>query len=416
MFSDSLSQRIRDQFHHVDTCPYQGPRIFFENAGGSLTLKSVVRVNAELSAIPDNQGRDNPASWAMGRIIDAAKQDVRILLGVSDGQIFLGETGSECLFRMIRAAVMGSAQGGRVLGSTLEHPATVSACKRWAEVSGKEYVAIPHNIETASVSAEDYQRYLTPDTRVATIIQTSPVTGRLVDVPAVVKAIRAVAPDCLIIVDGIQHVPHGALQVEDYDIDGFAVSAYKVYSRHNYGVGWVSPRLEYLPHDRLEGSAENYWDLGTRDAAAYGCLSEVVSYLDWLGAQFSDSDDRRQRLLAAGAAICAHETFLLDLMVNGNENIKGLVEMPAVNIIGGPNNDHREGVISLTVEHVDSADVVSQLSEKGIRVHLRSNDQYSGNILNPLGLTSCIRVSISHYNTADEVVRFLQAMETIVAT
>ena len=91
---------------------------------------------------------------------------------------------------MIRAAVMGTAQGGRVLGSTLEHPATVSACKRWAEVTGKEYIAIPHNIETASVSAEDYQRYLTPDTRVATIIQTSPVTGRLVDVPAVVKAIR----------------------------------------------------------------------------------------------------------------------------------------------------------------------------------------------------------------------------------
>ena len=65
MFDDKLLQEIRDRFHHVDSCPYQGSRAFFENAGGSLTLKSVVEVNTQLSSIPDNQGRDNPAqkSW-----------------------------------------------------------------------------------------------------------------------------------------------------------------------------------------------------------------------------------------------------------------------------------------------------------------------------------------------------------------
>jgi len=416
MFSDALSQDIRDQFHHVDTCPYQGSRIYFENAGGSLTLKSVVKVNTELSAIPDNQGRDNPASQEMGRIIAAAKQDVRLLLGVKQGQLFLGETGTECLYRMIRAAVMGTAQGGSVLGSTLEHPATISACKRWADVAGKTYVAIPHNNETGSLSAEDYQRHITPDTRVATIVQTSPLTGGRVDVPAVVKTIRAVAPECLIIVDGIQHVPHGALHVDDYDIDGFAVSAYKVYSRHNYGVGWVSSRLEHFSHDRLEGTPENYWDLGTRDAAAYACLSEVVAYLEWLGTQFTNSENRRTRLLAAGEAVVEHEKSLLDMLVNGNENNKGLTDMPGVSIIGGPDNRHREGLVSLTVEHVDSVDVVSHLSEKGIRVHLRVNDQYSANVLEPLGLTSCIRVSIGHYNTAGEVAHFLQVMASITAT
>jgi len=211
-------------------------------------------------------------------------------------------------------------------------------------------------------------------------------------------------------------VPHGALHVEDYDIDGYAVSAYKVYSRHNYGVGWVSARIENLAHDRIEGTPDNYWELGTRDAAAYACLSEVVSYLGWLGAQFTNSDDRRQRLLAAGKAITEHENFLLDLLINGREQNKGLADMPAVSIIGGPDNEYREGVISLTVQHVDSADVVSELSEKGIRVHLRSNDQYSANVLEPLGLTSCIRVSIAHYNTADEVLHFLQTMASIVTT
>ena len=57
MFEESLQQQIRDRFMYVDHCPYQGPRIFFENAGGALTLKSVVEVNTELAGIPDNQGR-----------------------------------------------------------------------------------------------------------------------------------------------------------------------------------------------------------------------------------------------------------------------------------------------------------------------------------------------------------------------
>ena len=40
-----LITAIRDRFAHVDTCPFQGDRIFFENAGGALTLKSVVETS-----------------------------------------------------------------------------------------------------------------------------------------------------------------------------------------------------------------------------------------------------------------------------------------------------------------------------------------------------------------------------------
>ena len=82
MFEDSLMKQIRDRFCHVDTCPYQGPRIFFENAGGALTLKSVVEVNTQLAGIPDNQGRDNPASQELVRIIAEARDNMRPFLGL----------------------------------------------------------------------------------------------------------------------------------------------------------------------------------------------------------------------------------------------------------------------------------------------------------------------------------------------
>ena len=415
MFDSTLLDTIRDKFHHVDHCPYQGKRIFFENAGGSLTLKSVVTVNAELSAIPDNQGRDNPASKELVRLIDQGKQDMMTFVGASSGMVFVGESGTECLFRMIRAAILGAPQGGNVVGSTLEHPATVSACKRYCDVTDKSYVAVPHNPDTGSVTADDYRQHITADTRVATIIQTSPVTGMGVDLNAIVAVIREISPDCLVIVDGIQHSPHGDVDIDSYNIDAYAVSAYKVFSRHNYGFGWVSPRLSVLPHEKLDGTPADQWETGTRDTGEYATFSEVVNYLAWLGGQFTDSNDRRKKLLAAAREIKNQEQHLVDVMINGDDEQKGLRDMPKVFIVGGADNNHREGLVSIAVEGVPSAQVVSALGENGIRVHIRKSDHYSSNILIPLNMDSCIRVSMCHYNTAEEVKRFLKVMELIAA-
>ena len=415
MFNESLLGEIRDKFHHVDSCPYQGPRAFFENAGGSLTLKTVVDVNTHLSAIPDNQGRDNPASHELVRIINKARQDMMLFLGAKDGLVFVGESGTELLFRLVRAAVLGAEDGGDVLGSTLEHPATVSACKRWAGIADKNYISIPHRDDTATVTAEDYQRYVTPDTRVATIIQTSPVTGIAVDVKAVVDVIRAVSPDCFIVVDGIQHAAHGALDIDSYRIDAFAVSAYKVFSKHNYGVAWESPRMSTLAHDKLDGTADDFWELGTRDTSAFATFSEVVHYLDWLGSNFTDSADRRERLVAAGKAMSAQEEHLVTAMIDGVVGQKGLRDMPEVFVIGGYDNNGREGLVSMTVEGVPSAEVVKKLNGGGVRTHVRKNDYFSGNILTPLGLETCVRVSMCHYNSIDEVKLFLQLVESIIS-
>lgn len=415
MFQQQLMDAIRDRFLHVDNCPYTGPRIFFENAGGALTLKSVVDINSQLAGLPDNQGRDNPASKELVRIINEARTNMRVFLGVADGPVFIGESGTELLFRLVRAAALGSPKGGNMIGSTLEHPATASASKRWAKITGKEYRAATHDNNTATVTAEDYAKIVDADTRVATIIHTSPVTGMSVDIKAVVATIRKASPDCIIILDGIQHAAHGKLAVDDYDIDGYAISAYKVFSRHNYGFAWVSPRLVTLPHDHLDGTPDDFWEMGTRDTSAFACTSKVVEYLDWLGSHFTDSVDRRTRLLAAGKAIDNHERGLVDIIINGNGERRGLRDMPGIFLIGGYDNPAREGLVSIIVEGIPCAEVVARLNANGIRTHVRKADYFSGNILNPLGRPTCIRVSMGHYNTDDEVLRFLDELEAIIA-
>ncbi len=414
MFENQLMSRIRDRFCHVDSCPYQGPRIYFENAGGGLTLKSVVEINSQLAGIPDNQGRDNPASRELVRIIAEARDNMRLFLGVRQGPVFTGESGTELIFRMVRAAALGSPAGGNMIGSTLEHPATVSAGKRWSEIAGKEYRAAVHDNATAIITAADYAKVVDAETRVATIIHTSPVTGTTVDITAVVQAIRAFAPDCIIILDGIQHAAHGGLSIDDYDIDGYAVSAYKVFSRHNYGFAWLSPRLATLPHDHLDGTPDDFWEMGTRDTSAFACTTKVIEYFDWLGSHFTESEDRRTRVLAAGKAIGEHERKLVEMMINGSGEQRGLRDMPEIFVIGGPDNPAREGMVSIIVEDRPCAEVVADLNDRGIRTHVRKADYFSGNILKPLGHPTCIRVSMCHYNTAQEVQIFLRELETIV--
>ena len=410
-----LLSGIRSQFAQIDSCPVQGQRIFFENAGGALTLNSVVDCSKTYAAIPDNQGRDNPGSHELVRVINQAKADLRVFMNAPDGQFFVGESGTELIFRLVMNACLGTASDGIVLGSTVEHPATRSACHRWAAISGKTHKLIAHDDARGLVSAEEYAKAVTPDTRVATILHTSPVTGMGMDVEAISKAIRAVAPDCFIIVDGIQHAAHGLMDIAAYDIDGYVISPYKMFSRHGYGLAWISDRLTHLPHDSLvDGPAEN-WELGTRDTGSYATMLEVMNYLDWLGGKVAPDAKGRDRFVAAGKAIHAHEKTLTDAMIHGTGNLDGLAEMEKVHIIGGVDNPAREGLVSLYVDGLSSVDVVAKLNAQGIRTHLRKADHYSGNILNPLGLDGCVRVSMCHYNSTHEVAQFLAAMKEIAA-
>lgn len=410
----ALLTDIRSRFAQVDQCPVQGPRVFFENAGGALTLNSVVETSARYAAIPDNQGRDNPGSHELVRVIDKAKDDMRVFMNAPGGQFFVGESGTELTFRLIMNACLGAGPGV-VLGTTLEHPASRSACDRWARVAGQRHVLVPHDDATGTVTAEAYAAAVTPDTVVATIVHTSPVTGMGVDLEGIAAAIRAVAPEAYIIVDGIQHAAHGRIDLAAYGVDGYVISPYKMFSRHGYGLAWISDRLTRLPHNGLLNGPADNWEMGTRDTGSYATLTDVADYLEWLGAQVSGATDRRARFVAAGEAIHAQEKALTDAMIHGTGNLPGLKDMEKVHIIGGIDNPAREGLVSLWVEGVASAEVVAQLNAQGIRTHVRKADHYSGNILDPLGLDSCVRVSMCHYNSLHEVAQFLAAMKVIAA-
>ena len=88
------------------------------------------------AAIPNNQERNNKGSCELVKTINKFKEDMRIFINASTGQFFVEEGGTELLFRIIMNACLGTNNQGIVLGFTVEHPVTRSACSRWSKISG----------------------------------------------------------------------------------------------------------------------------------------------------------------------------------------------------------------------------------------------------------------------------------------
>ena len=410
-----LMEAIREKFMHVDKCPFEGERIFFENAGGSLRLKSVVETSALYASYPDNQGRENEASKALVRSIENGKAKMRLFFNADRGDVIVGESGTELLFRLIRTAALELPRGGAMLSSTLEHPASMSAMKKWAKNTQRNHIIVEHDDGLGTVDEKAYLKKLTSDVRVVSVVHTSPVTGMTVDLEKITREVRNIAPDCIIIVDGIQHSSHGAIDVQKYDIDGYVVSPYKMFSRHGYGVAWVSDKLCALGKEQLVGGPSQNWELGTRDAGSYATFSDVVDYLDWLGSNFTNSESARERLEASSLAIKSHEQELVNLALHGSENLVGLIKNEQIEIIGDLASTSREGVVSFYLKNNPSSLIVEKLRQRKIRVHIRKDDHYCGNILKPLNQKDCIRFSICHYNSKAEVIEFLKAINEISA-
>ena len=140
-----------------------------------------------------------------------------------------------------------------------------------------------------------------------------------------------------------------------------------------------------------------------------------MDYFCWLGSHFTNDTDRNAAMRAGTGAMERHEAALIDLLINGDAKTPGLASFDDVKIIGPLSLKGREGIVSFNLEGMTSPDLVQEFAKRGIRVHARVSDGYSGHILGALGIEDCLRVSMCHYNAPDEVRQFLDALKEIRA-
>jgi cysteine desulfurase/selenocysteine lyase len=101
-------------------------------------------------------------------------------------------------------------------------------------------------------------------------------------------------------------------------------------------------------------------------------------------------------------------------MLYGVHGQNRLAAMSEVGIIGRGDNPQHEVLVSIIIEVLSAEKIVRARNSRGIRTNALKADHYSGNILKPLGLNGCVRVSMCHYNTEQEVVQYYNAVECMI--
>jgi len=414
-FPDALMHEIRRRFLYIDHDHHGRERLYFDNAGGSYRLKAAVERFAQVDAIPDNTERIHEAAVELQEIQARGTADLRTLLNAEGGSVYASLTASGAMFDMVRA-VGENVAGTNMVTTVLEHPSSFDAMTLYAQKTGRELRVAKSNPVTGGVDVEEIARLVDADTCLLNVIYASNISGAKLDLAQIVRRARAVKPELYIIVDAVQHAPHGLIDLQTTPVDGINIAPYKFFGCRGSGFAWVSDRAAVLPHHKLSGKKPGFWDLGSAAPWQFAAITEIVDYVCWLGGHFSDAAQRRPLFEAGIEAIALHERALLSTLLDGTAATQGLRGMEGVEVfLDHADLTQRDLILGIGFEHLDCTQAVHAYGQRGVTVYERvATSIYSKRMLDSFGLEGAVRVSPLHCNSIAEMERFLRVTQEIV--
>jgi selenocysteine lyase/cysteine desulfurase len=268
------------------------------------------------------------------------------------------------------------------------------------------------NADSDDLEIEDLEALLTDKTKLVCFTHCSNIVGLIHDVKAIVRRIHEAG--ALACVDGVAFAPHGRIDVKDLDVDFYLYSPYKVFGPHMgvlYGkremLSLLANQGHYFQgeHDfqrRLCPGGTNY-ELSAA-AAGIGDYVDLVHQQHYPGANV----ETQERLDQVFGLFAAHEME----MARGIADF--LADKTDVRLAGrgAPSERERVGVFSFTVDGRDSREIPEALRSQKIGIH--ADDFYAARCIDALGArpqNGVVRVSLVHYNSADDVDRLITGLE-----
>jgi selenocysteine lyase/cysteine desulfurase len=414
LFSDALMKEVKSRFHYVDHDMNGRERLFFDNAGGSFRLKAAVDQFARIDALPDCPERIHELAVFLQQVQARGTEDLRTILNARGGSVYASLTASGGMFDMVRA-VAENVRGTNMVTTVLEHPSSFDAMSLYAERTGKELRVAKSNPATGGIDVEEIVGLVDENTSLLSVIYASNISGAKLDIHEIVKQALAVKPDLYIVVDAVQHAPHGLIDLQQTPVDGINIAPYKFFGCRGSGMSWLSERASVLPHHKLAGKKKDFWDLGSAAPWQFAVVTEIMNYVCWLGSRFVASDDRRTLFASGIQRIELHERALLARMLDGSEGIAGLRQMQGVRVfLDHEDLTKRDLILAIGIEHLEHAQAVREYEKRGVIVYERvASSLYSKRMLHSFGLEGAVRVSPLHCNSAADIDRFLQITREI---
>jgi len=414
LFDDALYREVRSKFINLDIDPMtKKRRVYFDNAGGAFRLKASAEAFSRLDDMPDCPERVHYTAEKMIEIMARAEEDIRNIFNAHNGGGIITMLTASQVIWSLTGTIVENVPGTNVVTTKLEHPCAYDSARFFAEKTGKEFRAADTNPETGGVDAEAIAKLIDENTCLLSVIYASNISGAILDLPAIVREARKIKPDLHIIVDSVQHAPHGIIDVDAMQLDGVSFAPYKFFGVRGSGIGYASERVTRLPHPRLRGNSENTWKLGSPAPGHYAAVSEIFNYVSWLGSQACAIDNRRDLFVAGMERIKHQERALMLRMLEGTNEQLGLRCISAVKVyFDNVDIASRDFILAIGLEGWDYTDAVREYEKRGIIVFERvESNIYSVRMLNSFGIPGCVRVSPLHCNNVDEIDYFLKMTE-----
>lgn len=406
--------KARSSFYLLDKNPDGTPRIFFENAGGSLRLKAAADRFHQLDMIPDCDGRKHPLAVELKNLVHKAEDDIRVIFNVQGGTIASGLTASQLMFSMVEA-VVNNIPGTNVVTTVLEHPSSYDSSETFAQRTGKELRVAPSNMLTGGCEVDDICALVDENTCLLNVMYASNISGAIMDIPAIVKKARSIKPDLYITVDAVQHAPHAVMDLSGLDIDGINFAPYKFFGVRGFGAAWLSDRLAVLPHARLTQKPENFWGLGSDAPAQYAMISSILDYV----CSFADNKNgsRREQFVEGMTKLELHERALLHYMLEGTENVPGLRHIKGVTVYNdNPDLTRRDLILAIGFDNLTPTQATAEYVKRGVVVFDRVDTSlYSVRMLHSFGLHGIVRVSPLHCHNLEDVETYLKVTQELTS-
>lgn len=399
------TQRIRLDFPILQqTVQRERPLVYFDNAA------STQRPNAVIEAMGDCYRHDysnvhrgiHTLSERMTVQYEATRTAVQQWLGAASPQEIIFTSGTTAGVNLVAHSFgAGLRAGDEILLTVMEHHSNIVPWQQLAQRQGVElrWVGLT---DDGALDLDQFRDCLNDRTKLVAMTMVSNVLGCINPVAQLTQWSHAVGAKVL--VDAAQAVPHMPVDVQALGCDFLVFSGHKMLGPTGIGILYGRESLlEALPPFLGGGSMIGTvtrggftaaelpakFEAGTPPIVETVGLGAAVRYLQDIGLEPID----------------AHEQAL------AQQCLAGLNGVPGVRILGSLTAP-RVGLVSLTVDGVNSQDLARFLDFRGIAA--RAGHHCAMPLHEHLGLANSLRVSFYLYNTAAEVAFFTAQLPQII--
>ena len=324
---------------------------------------------------------------------EVARDKVAAFTGSTAGETIFTRNGTESINLVARTNI---APGDRVVVTQMEHHSNIVP---W-QLTGAELDWVPIDDE-GLLDLDALDAALARRPKIVAVTHVSNVLGTVNPIVEITR--RAHSAGAVVVVDGMQAVPHMPVDVAALDVDFYAWTGHKAYGPT--GIGVLHGRrelLEAMPpflggghmiaRVTEEGSTwaepPQKFEAGTMMVAEAIGLGAAVDFLSGIGME----------------SVWEHSRDVVGYAVDRLREVPGLT-------LYGPDVEHRGSVAAFSLEGVHPHDVAEILGREGVCV--RAGHACAQPLMRRLGVSATTRASFAVHSTRDEVDRLIDALGTV---